>query len=291
MDVRKPRYSLVIQSIFRQRGSAVIAAKRIDTAALEELYARFNKRAFVHPDPLEFLYNYEDPADAEVAGLVASALAYGRVKQILRSVGDVLSRMGPPRRFAMEKDLGEMEATFAGFKHRFTTGAEVAALSYGAGRLISRHGSLENAFLAHTSGGDETTVGALEAFAEELRVASGLESHLLPRPSAGSACKRLHLYLRWMVRSDEVDPGCWKGISPAKLVVPLDTHMHSICGGLGLTGRKQADIRTALEITESFRRFAPEDPVRYDFALTRLGIRHDEDPAHLFEQYSVREGD
>lgn len=243
----------------------------------------------MHPDPLEFLYNYADPADAEVAGLVASALAYGRVKQILRSVGEVFSRTGRPGRFAVEKDLAEMEATFAGFRHRFATGAEVAALFYGAGRLIERHGSLGNAFLLHMGVGDETTVSALEGFAEELRAASGIEGHLLPRPSAGSACKRLHLYLRWMVRSDAVDPGYWQGVSPAQLVVPLDTHMHGICGGLGFTRRKQADITTALEITESFRRFAPDDPVRYDFALTRLGIRHDEDPAHLLERYRVRE--
>jgi len=261
----------------------------IDRQALEELYCRFNRRSSVHPDPLEFLYHYEEPEDMEVAGLVASSLAYGRVKQILRSVSEVLSRMESPRRFVAETSAREMTRMFEGFKHRFATGEEVAALLFGAGRLIERHGSLENAFAARMSNQDETTVSALSAFAEELREASGLDSHLLPCPSAGSACKRLHLYLRWMVRSDAVDPGCWRKIPAARLVVPLDTHMHSICGRLGLTDRRQADITTALEITEGFRRFAPQDPVRYDFALTRLGIREDEDPGHFLEKYGVRE--
>jgi len=261
----------------------------INKDALEELYCRFNRRCSVHPDPLEFLYHYEEPEDMEVAGLAASSLAYGRVRQILRSVGEVLSRMESPRRFVAETSAGEMRRVFKGFKHRFATGEEVAALLFGAGRLIERHGSLENAFAARMSEQDVTTVPALCAFAEELREASGLDSHLLPCPSAGSACKRLHLYLRWMVRSDAVDPGCWRKIPAERLVVPLDTHMHRICRGLGFTERRQADITTALEITQGFRRFAPQDPVRYDFALTRLGIRQDEDPGHFLEKYGVRE--
>jgi uncharacterized protein (TIGR02757 family) len=96
---------------------------------------------------------------------------------------------------------------------------------------------------------------------------------LLPSPGRGSACKRLNLFLRWMVRSDEVDTGVWQGVAASKLIVPLDTHMHRIAGQMGLTQRKQPDMRTALEITDRFRSIAPMDPVRYDFALTRLGIR------------------
>ncbi|MCD6487215.1 MAG: TIGR02757 family protein, partial [Syntrophobacterales bacterium] len=100
---------------------------------------------------------------------------------------------------------------------------------------------------------------------------------LLPSPAKGSACKRLNLFLRWMVRHDDVDPGGWDDISSSKLIIPLDTHMHRICLALGITKRKQADMKTALEITRSFQVMAPHDPVRYDFALTRLGIRKDTD--------------
>jgi len=121
-------------------------------------------------------------------------------------------------------------------------------------------------------------VPALHLFAEELRDAAGnLEGHLLPRPARGSACKRLNLFLRWMVRRDEIDPGGWDAVSPARLIVPLDTHMHRICGSLGLTKRSQADLQAALEITEAFRAFAPDDPVRYDFAISHLGIRGEGD--------------
>jgi uncharacterized protein (TIGR02757 family) len=98
---------------------------------------------------------------------------------------------------------------------------------------------------------------------------------LLADPRDKSACKRLNLYLRWMVRRDDVDPGGWEGVRPAQLVVPLDVHMHRIGRALGLTQRQQADCRTALEVTEAFRKISPEDPVKYDFALTRLGIRDD----------------
>ncbi len=97
---------------------------------------------------------------------------------------------------------------------------------------------------------------------------------LLPSPGKGSACKRLNLFLRWMVRSDDVDPGGWSGVDAGKLIVPLDTHMHRMGLEVGLTRRKQADMQAALEVTRAFRTIAPEDPVRYDFALTRLGI-HD----------------
>ena len=114
---------------------------------------------------------------------------------------------------------------------------------------------------------------ALSAFADALiAAADGGCPSLVPHPAKGSACKRLHLYLRWMVRRDAVDPGGWNGVPTAKLIVPLDTHMHRIGLGLGLTARRQADMRTALEVTRGFARHAPHDPVRYDFALTRLPI-------------------
>ena len=153
---------------------------------------------------------------------------------------------------------------------------------WGAGRMIRRHGSLGRRFAAGLGAADETVIPALASFVDELARSSGrgLE-HLVPRPERGSACKRLNLYLRWMVRSDEVDPGGWKDIDPARLIVPLDTHMYRICRSLGMTERKVADMRAALEVTAAFREIVPEDPVRYDFALTRLGIRRDADLKEL----------
>jgi uncharacterized protein (TIGR02757 family) len=118
-----------------------------------------------------------------------------------------------------------------------------------------------------------------------LREGSPLPSnYLLPAPEAGSACKRLLMYLRWMARRDAVDPGPWQGVDPRLLVVPMDTHMYRVARALGFTRRRTAGMRAALETTAAFARFRPGDPVRYDFALTRLGIRRDTDlPAFLAE--------
>lgn len=252
--------------------------------ALEPLYARFNDRARVHPDPIEFLYGYDDPADREVAGFVASALAYGRVAQILKSVAAVLDRMTPhPAAFVEQSSGAELRQTFADFRHRFSGGDELAALLVGLGALRRKSGSLNACFAAAFRG---DLPAAMSAFANELRTAAdGPLGHLLPSPEKNAACKRLYLFLRWMVRHDNVDPGGWTDIEPSHLIIPLDTHMHRIGLELGLTGRRQADLRTAQEITESFRRFAPQDPVRYDFALTRLAITSPLELAEFLVEY------
>jgi uncharacterized protein (TIGR02757 family) len=166
--------------------------------------------------------------------------------------------------------------TFSSFKHRFTTGQELASMLWGIRCAIERYSSLYHCFMDSLSDDDDTTLRALSAFVDEIR--SGMvegQNSLLPCPDRGSACKRLNLFLRWMVRRDRVDPGGWNRVSASKLIVPLDTHMFRICRLLHLTDRRQADMSTAIEVTYAFRRFAPEDPVRYDFALTRLGIRND----------------
>jgi uncharacterized protein (TIGR02757 family) len=242
---------------------------------LDQIYALYNRREFIHPDPLEFLHHYDDSLDREIVGMVASALAYGRVHQILRSVSEVLQRMGEsPSRFILEHSHAAIHKRFRDFRHRFTGGGQLAALLCGMKGLIQSHGSLRASFAMNCKLDDETILPALTAFVEELSEEARDELiTLLPSPRKGSACKRLNLFLRWMVRSDDVDPGGWGGVGACKLIVPLDTHMHRIGLEAGLTRRKQADLRTALEVTQAFREIVPEDPVRYDFALTRLGIR------------------
>jgi len=242
---------------------------------LEHTYRLLNRREYVEPDPLQFLYAYECPRDREVVALVASSLAYGRVKQILRGVGGVLGPH-PARRIARASDA-DLRRDLAGFKHRFSTGEQVATMLTGAAGAIDEYGSLEACFRAGLADDDETTVPALRAFVACLD-RDGRCGHLLPAPARGSACKRLHLMLRWLVRRDDVDPGGWDAVGTDKLVVPLDTHMHRISRELGLTARRAADGRTALEVTAGFKRIAPNDPARYDFALTRSGIRNDVPP-------------
>jgi uncharacterized protein (TIGR02757 family) len=139
-------------------------------------------------------------------------------------------------------------------------------------RVLKEYGSLNECFVSGISRTDDTVMPALDVFLGKLKCTGG---YLIPLPHKGSACKRMHLYLRWMVRKDAVDPGGWKGISPAQLIVQLDTHMANIGVSLGMTRRKSANGAMALDITNAFRRISPDDPVKYDFALTRFGIRPD----------------
>lgn len=251
---------------------------------LEHLFSLYQDRRWVHPDPLEFLYRYEERRDREIAGIIASSLAYGRVAQILKSVSAVLDKMGAsPRDFLMSFSDQELRRIFRGFKHRFTPAKDLIDLLRGARDVSLRFGSLYGCFMEAYRDRHDTVHEALCFLVRELREAGNNAANtLLPIPERGSACKRLHLFLRWMVRNDPVDPGGWYGVSPGKLIVPLDTHMHRTCTLLGMTARKQADLKTATEITFAFRRIAPEDPVKYDFVLTRLGIRKDCDPGALF---------
>jgi len=252
---------------------------------LEELYERYNRPEFIHPDPLEFVYRYESAEDREIAGLIAAVLAYGNVKQIIRSADNALSRMGDsPRDFVERVPEDKFDGYFADFKHRFTDGTQMAELLVGLKRIIARHGSIRQCFESHISPDNETYIPALTGWSDEILADfEGGCSYLLPSPVRGSACKRSNLYLKWMIRKDAVDAGVWEGLSPAKLIVPIDRHMDRICRSIGLTSRKQADLKTAIEVTEGFRAFVPEDPAKYDFAITRLGIRDDCDPSDFIQ--------
>ena len=245
----------------------------------DDLYSSFNHRRYVHPDPLEFLYGYPDIRDRELVALISSSLAYGRVAQILKSVAEILGKMdNRPRSFLLNTSKGTILKRFADFKHRFTTGEEMAFMLLGAKRIIESFGSIHECFMAGFHDDQDSILSGLSYLVRELgNTVPEMKNSLLPLPSGGSACKRWNLFLRWMIRKDSIDPGGWAGVHPSKLIIPLDTHMHNICLRLNITNRKQADMRTALQITDAFREIAPHDPVRYDFALTRLGIRKDAD--------------
>ena len=250
---------------------------RLSPEGLEHFYLEYNRRQYVHPDPLEFLYSYPDVRDREIVGLIASGLAYGLVKVILANTGKVLARMGASPRAFIENAKGpELEGLFGDFKHRLTTGRELVVLFRNLKAVLEKWGSLEECFLSGYRPDDENVLPALGRFAARLRTQeAGVKSTLVPNVEKGFACKRLNLYLRWMVRHDDVDPGGWNRVSPSKLIVPLDTHLHRLSLDLGFTARKQANMRTALEITRAFAEIRPGDPARYDFILTRPGIRND----------------
>jgi uncharacterized protein (TIGR02757 family) len=263
---------------------------KITRSALDELYHCYNRREWVSPDPVEFLYAFNDPGDREIVGILAACLAYGRVAQIHRSIASALVPLTPsPARRLGEATGRSLHRAFAGFKHRFTGGEEVAGLLLAVKSMREEHGSLERCFAAGLAPGEGDLFPALAKFSEKLSAGVGVPgSMFVPSPGKGSACKRLNLFLRWMVRRDAVDPGGWDSVSKSRLLVPLDTHMHRIGLMLGLTSRRQANRRTAVEITESFRKLAPEDPVRYDFALTRSGILKNTDISDFLEKFACR---
>jgi len=247
---------------------------KLDREVFEKLYTRFNKFNFIEPDPLQFLHRFDDVEDRALVGLVASGLAYGRVASINQSIEKVLTVLGEtPSEGLSSLTNAQLVKAFKGFKHRWTNEEEMVALLWSVKKIQQQKG-LESLLMEGYSAGDETVLPAAAYFYAELLKESGLKKNsLLPQPSKGSASKRAMLFLRWMLRKDAVDPGGWEGLPAAKLIMPLDTHIFYISKKLGFTKRKSPDLKSAMEITAEFKKLAAEDPCRYDFALSRLGIR------------------
>lgn len=247
---------------------------------LESVYAAYHKPDFIYPDPLFLVRRFSCSRVREIGGLVIALLAMGNVKAMLKALGDLMRRLDFLCRPSATWQPGETRDALSGFVYRFFTQKHLHLLLNAIRRVLEEHGTLNAAFRACLRPGEETVLPALFRFTQLLYLsAEGDISFLVPNPEKGSACKRLFLYLRWMVRRDEIDPGGWVLPGPENpqslLVVPVDTHMLRLGRLLGLTGRRQADLKTALEITEAFRAVCPDDPVRYDFSLTRLGIHPD----------------
>lgn len=243
-------------------------------AFFESLYRRYNRPEFIHPDPLELVRAYDDPRDREIVALICSSLALGRVAGILSACRAVLDALPAPYRTVTSTDEQTVRRRMRGFVYRFFREEDICRFVRGIRSVLQTYGSLQECYRSGISPPEgHEPPSRLQTLVTRLRSGTGkLPEILLPVPSRGSACKRLHLFLRWMVRSDEVDPGGWHGVDASGLYVPVDTHMLQVARHLGITSRKQADGKTAAEITDYFRSIRPEDPVRYDFVLTRSGI-------------------
>ena len=256
--------------------------------ALEELLERTDAAGRLRGDPVELPHRYRRQIDIEVAALLSAALAYGRVDLFKPRLTALLESLGAaPGKVARDSSAAQLVARTAGFSYRMTGGGEVACLLFGAGAILRRHGTLGSSFEGHYQRlGEPSVRGALGAFVDELcgedfsaitgqREPTRRLKHLLPHPGRGSACKRLNLFLRWMIRGpDGVDFGLWD-VPASALVVPLDTHVHRIGGLVGLTRRKDLSWRTAEDLTSRLRVLDAKDPTRYDFALSHLGISGD----------------
>jgi uncharacterized protein (TIGR02757 family) len=263
----------VRREILRQRLDTLVATFDIST---------------ITPDPLELVLQYDDPRDQEVAGLIAAVFAYGRADIVVANVGGVLARMQPsPQAYLIAFDRRRAKRDFARFAHRFHKTRELVDLLDRIAVAIADYGSL-GALFRRCYRADDSDIGpSLTRFVEALQCggarprAPGGETptatpkalrYLLTSPADGSACKRMNLFLRWMVRRSPPDLGIWDFVDPAKLVVPLDTHVHRIATFLGLNTRKTADWKAARNLTTRLAKFDARDPVRYDFAICRLGI-------------------
>ena len=249
----------------------------------ENLYRTFD-HLHSASDPIHIVRRYAAAEDREVVGFCAAGLAFGRVAGALNSIEALLAVMGPrPAAFVRGFDPEKDRERLAPLVHRWIRGRDLAALMLILRRMLREFGSIERFFLAGDEPGAPDIGPALDAFstralATDVRPAYGRMpkrpgvSSFFPRPSAGSACKRLNLFLRWMVRKDVVDLGVWTGLSPSRLIVPLDTHVIRLGQCLRLTRYRSPGWKMAAEITASLRAIDPVDPVRYDFSLCHVGM-------------------
>jgi uncharacterized protein (TIGR02757 family) len=252
--------------------------------ALDRLYLEYGRGRPV-ADPIDCVRACPDPADREIAGFIAAGLAFGRVASIMASVRSVLAPMGASpaafvRRFEPERDA----APFVSFVHRWVRGRDIVALLVILRQMLAAAGSLEQFFLDGDEAAAPDIGPGLESFCRRARAVDlgavyrrrdarpGVHA-FFPAPSGGSACKRLNLFLRWMVRRDAVDLGVWTGVAPARLIIPLDVHVIRVGRCLGLTPYASPGWRMAASITASLRQIDPADPVKYDFALCHVGMQ------------------
>jgi len=246
---------------------------------LETHYRAFDKSQ-ISPDPLENLHVFKNDADKEAMGLISSIFAYGNIKQILRSQEKILTATNyEPYKFISNLSGGD-EDKIRIITHRFYTSKDTVQLFRTLSHIYNEYGSIKNYFLGFYNPNDKNIRNGIEGFSSSVinyllknKALTHGTRFMFPLPSAGSACKRMNLFLRWMVRKDELDFGIWNEISPSKLVIPVDTHIARICKELKLTGQKNVNWKMAEEITDNLRKFDPSDPVKYDFAICHIGMR------------------
>jgi len=247
---------------------------------LEYHYKAFDKTK-IEPDPLQFPHLFVDNKDIEVMTFIASVFAYGNVKQIINSLNKFLLVCGnQPYEFIKNysTNYSQLQKSFI---HRFYTSQDVAQLFNLLHLAYQEFGTLKKLFLSGYHHDDINVKNAITNFSKYFltqaqkefgKLSSGVK-FMFPLPEKGSACKRMNLFLRWMVRKDDLDFGLWNEIPTSKLIIPVDTHIARICKQLKLTQRRNVSWKMAEEITENLKQFDPDDPVKYDFALSHIGMR------------------
>ena len=246
-------------------------------AFLDEKVARYNQPGFIAADPILIPHRFSKKQDIEIAGFFAAILAWGQRKTIINKCTTLLAMMDDaPYDFMLHHQEQDLKP-FVNFKHRtFNDVDTLWFISFLSG-FYKAHDSLEEAF-THGWSEDVNVMGDLlmnfhEVFFRDPMAPQRTRKHVAT-PKRNAACKRINMFLRWMVRKDDcgVDFGLWDRIKPSQLVCPCDLHVDRVARKLGLIERKQTDWKTAMELTDRLREFDPVDPVKYDFALFGLGI-------------------
>ena len=249
-----------------------------DISHLNRLVTYFEQPSFIADDPISSCHAFTDKLDQEVIGLYAATLAWGSRQIILSKLDDLCTRMRfRPWRFVTQFDPVQDSDVLQTFVHRTFQPDDCIAFTHNLSLLLHQYGSVENIFGGQPRATD--TREAIERFSTLMMTIRSdtpprLQKHL-SRPSRGSACKRLSLYLRWMVRSGPVDLGIWNSICPSQLQLPLDIHSGRQARSMGLLQRKSNDWKAVVELTDACRKLDPEDPTRYDYALFGMGAYGD----------------
>lgn len=247
---------------------------------LDNLVIKYEIEDFIKDDPIQFCHKFTNKNDIEVAGLISSSLAYGKRQKIIESSNIIIDFMDfKPYNYIMNLNIDDAKIKLANFKHRYTSGEDVFFLLLILNRVLQDYEGLEDIFLKGYNPREKNIKFALTQFVNtltdsvqgEIQNMRGI-NFLLPSPQKGSACKRLNMFLRWMVRKGPVDLGLWKNISPSKLLIPLDTHVAKVSRKLGICKRKSDDWITVEEITDYLLQLDPQDPAKYDFAIFGEGV-------------------
>ncbi len=244
----------------------MLTQETLSKEQLSTLYREYNNKKYIQYDPIKYVYKFKRNSEKELVGLIASSLSFGRVTQIFKAMDRLLEIMNYQPLNYVSSLKKTPDKKLLSFKYRFVTGQDVFNMLQSAKDIIEEFGSIGKFAEKNYKKGN-----FLELVDEIIRAFQGVH-YLIPSSLRKSSCKRLFMFFRWMVRSDNVDLGLWNFISPHELVIPLDTHIFRVSRDLGFTSRRTASLNTALEITESLKKYSKNDPVKFDWALSHMGI-------------------
>lgn len=242
---------------------------------LDTLQTRYNHPGFIADDPVSIPHRFTRREDIEISGFLAATIAWGNRTSIVRNAGRMMALMdNRPYDFVMNASEGDM-APLAGFVHRTFNGGDLVDFILALRHIYRTRGGIGRFFEDEyaASGDMRIVLSRFRTLFWEAEHRPRAEKHL-SSIDRGAACKRLNMYIKWMVRRDSggVDLGLWEGIPASALYLPLDTHTARLGRAFGLLTRRQDDWKAVEEITASLRQFDPEDPVKYDFALFGAGL-------------------